>query len=73
MHEYQIRVLAQDGRLSVFYSNLHLGDAPAIAAGRRIASGRSFQVWRGMQCVYPYEGDAPSSRLTLEPQKSVPR
>ena len=55
MREYQIRVLGMKGRLSLFYSNLHPGDAPAVAAGRKIAHGHAFEVWRGIHCVYPYE------------------
>ena len=52
MHEYEIRVLREDGKASLIYSVLYFNDAAAIAAGSGIAGGKGFEVWRGMDRIY---------------------
>ena len=52
MHEYEIRILKPDHRSSLVIEAMHLHDSAAVRAARKLAEGREFEVWRGLDCVY---------------------
>lgn len=58
MHEYEIRVLNTDGSTALVCEEVQLHDTAAIRSASRIALGRPFEVWRGLDCIRP----APGSR-----------
>ncbi|HEY8255208.1 MAG TPA: hypothetical protein VIG39_11230 [Rhizomicrobium sp.] len=53
MHQYEIRILRNDGSTAIIAADLQLDDDAAIRSARRIARGRRFEVWRGMDCIQP--------------------
>ncbi len=52
MQHYEIRVLKDNGSLSLKVGNDYLNSNAAIAAARRLSKGKPFEVWRGDTCVY---------------------
>ena len=65
MREYEIRVLSS-GHATMIIEQTHLSDHAAIRAARKFAGDRSFEVWRGIDCIYtlpePPRTSAPFSR-----------
>lgn len=61
MQEYEIRVLNDRLSPSLFVKTSQLNDNAAIRAGRQMAEGQPFEVWRSRQCVYG--ASVPVSRL----------
>jgi hypothetical protein len=55
MHEYEIRILAEDKTLLVM-EEVHLCDSAAIRAGEKLAANRAFEVWRGLGCIFDKSG-----------------
>jgi len=51
VREYEIRILQSDGSPSILTAQIYLSDQSAIQAARRMALGRQFEVWRGMECI----------------------
>ena len=51
MREYEIRVLSS-GHATMIIEQTHLSDHAAIRAARKFAVDRSFEVWRGADCIY---------------------
>jgi len=51
MHEYEIRVLSA-GHTVIIIEETHLSDHAAVRSGRKPAGDRSFEVWRGLDCIY---------------------
>jgi len=76
MQHYEIRVSKDNGSLSLKVANDYLNSNAAIAAGRRIAKGKPFEVWRGDTCVYAKDGEdsftrwGPAPQLSLEPRQA---
>jgi len=75
MQHYEIRVLKDNGSLSLKMTNDYISANAAIAAGRRISRGSLFEVWRGDSCVYandrdsvPYQRSPLGAQLGIEPQ-----
>jgi hypothetical protein len=60
MHEYEIRVLRDDGSDALVLEVLHLNDNAAVRQAGKIADGRSFEVWRGLNCIYGVSRRDPS-------------
>lgn len=58
MQRYEIRILKDNGSLSLKATNDYLNSNAAIAAARRMARGKPFEVWRGDYCVYMKEPDS---------------
>lgn len=56
MQHYEIRVLKDNGSLSLKIANDYLNSNAAITAARRLAKGKPFEVWRGDYCVYAKDG-----------------
>lgn len=56
MQHYEIRVLKDNGSLSLKVGNDYLNSNAAITAARRLAKGKPFEVWRGDYCVYANDG-----------------
>jgi hypothetical protein len=51
MREYEIRVLS-NGRSQTVIEVMHLNDHAAIRAAKKLAAGKSFEVWRDLDCIY---------------------
>jgi hypothetical protein len=62
MHQYEIRILRDDGSTAIIAADIQLNDDAAIRSARRIARGRRFEVWRGMDCIQP---SAPPNQTEL--------
>jgi hypothetical protein len=58
MQHYEIRVLKDNGSLSLKMANDYISANAAIAAGRRVSRGSPFEVWRGDTCVYANDHDS---------------
>ncbi len=52
MHEYQFRILRYDLTTSLMTEEVHLSNNAAFRAARKLANGRPFEVWRGMDCIF---------------------
>ena len=65
MQHYEIRVLKDSGSLSLKIANDYLNSNAAIAAARRLAKGKSFEVWLGDYCVYAKDGGETLAHPTL--------
>ena len=52
MNEYEIRVMGRDGKTRLIYYARHLDDLAAFQAAKEIADGQTFDLWRGMDCVF---------------------
>ena len=67
MDEYEIRVLNSNGTCSAIIEQIQLNDHAAIRSGQKMAHGHSFEVWRGLDCIYGAsgrpvaEGDRPAA------------
>jgi hypothetical protein len=69
MHAYEIRILSQ-GHTQMVIAEIYLSDHAAIRAGQKFAAGRTFEVWRGAECIYdnsnmPIHADSPSQASRL--------
>jgi hypothetical protein len=53
MHEYEFRILRDDGGSSAVIETVQLGDSAAIRAAQKMAGGHAFEVWRGLDCIHP--------------------
>jgi hypothetical protein len=51
MHEYEIRVLHTEGCPALITSEIQLCDAAAMRSARKMAEGRPFEVWRGLERI----------------------
>lgn len=74
MQHYEIRVLKDNGSLSLKVANDYLNSNAAIAAARRLSKGKPFEVWRGEYCVYAKDREdsfvPPARQLSLEPRQA---
>ena len=52
MQQYEIRILKADGSTATILAAVQLNDNAAIRSAKKIADGRLFEVWRGMNCLY---------------------
>jgi len=52
MHTYEVRILRPDGRAALITAESHWNDDAAIRSAKKIARGRQFEIWRGMDCIY---------------------
>jgi hypothetical protein len=52
MKYYEIRIFNKRGKTSLVFHQLHLDDQSAIQAAMDIAEDHTFDVWRGMDCIY---------------------
>jgi len=59
VHEYEIRILQREGASYLITAQIHLSDAAAIQAARRMALGRQFEVWRDMECITGFAAPPP--------------
>jgi len=51
MDQYEIRFQRSDGKLDLIVCAFQRSDFAAIQSARKIAHGRQFEVWKGMQCI----------------------
>jgi len=52
MHDYEIRILNGKRGSLAYVEVLEPSDSRAIWSAKRMAHGRPFEVWRGVDCVY---------------------
>ena len=53
MHEYETRIIGNNGKVSLIAVAIQFSDFAAIRAGRKLCStGQSVEVWRDDICVY---------------------
>ena len=50
MHEYEIRILQASGS-AIITCEIQLSDVAAIRSARKMARGRQFEVWKGLECI----------------------
>lgn len=65
MQDYEIRILNFDGSLCIRAEGPYLNSLKAIAAARKLAGNRPYEVWWDERCVY--------SSLTPPPIKPSPQ
>jgi hypothetical protein len=51
MHEYEIRILQANGLPAILTSEIQFSDFAAIRSARKMADGRLFEVWKGLECI----------------------
>ncbi len=51
MGEYEIHILQSEGSPSIITAEIHFSDESAIRSARKMAHGRQFEVWRGLECI----------------------
>lgn len=51
MHEYEIRILQANGSPAILTCEIQFSDFAAIRSARKMADGRLFEVWRGLECI----------------------
>lgn len=56
VREYEIRILRSDGTCSAIIEQIQLNDHAAIRSAQKMARERSFEVWRGLDCIYGASG-----------------
>jgi hypothetical protein len=60
MQVYEIRVLGVGERNgATLFQATYASDFAAIRAAERIANGREFEVWRGIDCLYAKQHPTP--------------
>lgn len=52
MHEFETRILRPDGGPTLITTEVRLNDNAAIRSAQKLANGRKFEVWRGVDCIY---------------------
>lgn len=52
MHEYEIRICNATGQVAIIAAEVQISDHAAVRSARKLAQGRKFEVWRGMDCIY---------------------
>lgn len=52
MQVYEIRILHADRSTAIVIEMMHLSDAAAVRAGKKIAEARPFELWRELDCIY---------------------
>jgi hypothetical protein len=66
MNDYEIRIL-NEGRTQAVIEVTHLSDHAAIRAAQKYAGGKSFEVWRGLDCVYGAGGNPRTPEYSPSP------
>ena len=51
MREYEIRVLSSGHPIAIIEAT-HLSDHAAVRSAKDLAGDKSFEVWRGVDCIY---------------------
>ena len=52
LDNYEIRILLDAGEAATVAAPQNLNDFATIRAGKELAQGHPFEVWRGMNCIY---------------------
>lgn len=52
MREYEVRILRSDLTSAMLIELMHLNDHAAVRAAKKMAEGRPFEVWCGLDCIY---------------------
>lgn len=68
MHEYEVRICNADGQTTIIAAEVQLNDHAAVRSARKLAQGRKFEVWRGLDCIY---SESPA-RPCQSPPASMP-
>lgn len=64
MQTYEIRVL-DNGRTRAVLEAMHLNDNAAVRAGKKLAGGKPFEVWRELDCIYGCASSKDTSDIRL--------
>jgi hypothetical protein len=67
MDNYEIRILSE-GHTQTVIEAVHLNDHAAIRAAQKFADGKSFEVWRGLDCIYGPPASARPPAMPPAPQ-----
>lgn len=59
MQDYQIRLLREDGTVSLTTAQRHISSEAAITAAKKLAHGTRYEVWDGERCVYEWRDPTP--------------
>ena len=51
MRDYEIRILSSGHPIAIIEA-MHLSDHAAVKSARDLAGEKSFEVWRGNDCIY---------------------
>jgi hypothetical protein len=49
--EYEVRILIE-GRTRALIELNHINDFAAVRSATKLADGKAFEVWRGLDCIY---------------------
>jgi hypothetical protein len=71
MHEYEIRILGSAGSPALIIPDIQLSDEAAIRSARKIAGGRPFEVWRGLERIAGPSGHQPGTEQPSTHQSSA--
>ena len=58
MQQYEIRVLRPDLSTAHIIEVIYENDRMAVRAGREMAEGELFEVWRDLECLHRANGGA---------------
>ena len=71
MHDFEIRILQEDGGTALLVAARYLNDTIALSAARKFAGSHKFEVWRGTSCISGTGGATvvylPTDRLARAP------
>ena len=51
MHEYEFRILREDGGTALLIAATYPNDTIALSVARKLAGSHDFELWRGMTCI----------------------
>lgn len=57
MGEYGIRILREDGAAGIIIPEIQLNDAAALRSAKRVAAGKHYEVWKGIECLFRSKTD----------------
>ena len=66
MQVYEIRILGAGGKTALTAQEMHMSDQAAIRAGRRMAGGKGFEVWRDLDCLHRGQAFEPKTLAANE-------
>jgi hypothetical protein len=62
MQEYEVRILRVPGSPALITSEIQMSDGAAIRHARKLAEGKPFEVWRGLECIVQSDKPIAGSR-----------
>jgi hypothetical protein len=62
VQEYEIRILRALGSPALITSEIQMSDGAAIRYARKLAEGKPFEVWKGLECIVQADKPIAGSR-----------